>query len=98
MFEAGRMIAPTLGHRPGRPRDVHSLWWWVDHPDGTVSYCIVRRQESGAPSGLTLAFHGETDDQARAAYEEWVDLQHERTQRNAARRARWGPAGTGKMA
>jgi len=91
------MTTPTLGVEPGRPRDVHSSSWFVDHEDGTVSYCIVRRAEAGAPNAQVLAFKGESDGDALAGYEEWRELQHERTVRNAERRSRWGPEGKGKM-
>ena len=98
MYEAAVVSAPTLEVRPGRPRDVHSGWCWVDHPDGTVSYVIHRRAESGAPSGVTLAFHGETEAEAYGAYEDWGMTQYDRVRRGAERRAKWGPLGTGKMA
>lgn len=58
---------------------------------------ILRRAEAGSPSGLTLAFEAANDAEALAAYNEWEDAQHDRTYRNAERRANWGPLGTGKM-
>ena len=91
------MRAPTLETLPGRPRDVTNAGWWVDHDDGTVSFVIVRRVESGAPNGTTLAFHGKTEEDALAHYEEWRANQGIKVERAAERRAKWGPEGKGKM-
>jgi hypothetical protein len=82
----------------GRPRDVTNRGWFVDHDDGSVSYVIVRRAESGGPNAMSLAFHGETEAAALSAYGRWLDVQHERVYRNADRRSKWGPEGNGKMA
>jgi hypothetical protein len=91
------MAAPALGARPGRPRNVTNRDWLVDHPDGRVSFVTLRRAESGGPSNLVLAFEGADDAEARGSYLDWLDEQHERVTRMAARRAKWGPLGTGKM-
>lgn len=89
--------APSLETRPGRPREVSGTSWWVDHPDGSVSYVIVRRAESGAPNGMTLAFHGTDERETTGRYEEWLATQGERVVRQAERRSKWGILGTGKV-
>jgi hypothetical protein len=91
------MGVPTLETRRGRPRNVTNRDWFVDHPDGRVSFVTLRRAESDGPSSLVLAFEGADDAEARSSYLDWLDEQHERVTRMAARRAKWGPLGTGKM-
>ena len=93
----GMKRAPALEPHPGRPRDVRHNSCWVDHEDGTVSFVIHRRAEGGAPSGLSLAFHGATEAEAMVFHEEWSSEQREAMLKRAGRRAKWGPLGTGPM-
>lgn len=76
--------------RPGKPRDVRTGGFWVDHADGRVSWVITRRQEGGAPNGMLLAFEGATEAEARERYFRWGGTQAQRVERNAERRAKWG--------
>jgi hypothetical protein len=91
-------VSAALTIRPGRPRDVHGTWWFVDHPDGRVTYTIVRRAEAGAPGGLVLGFEAADDAAALVAYQAWRNVQADRVVRNAERRSKWGPLSTGKLA
>jgi hypothetical protein len=71
---------------------------WRYDIDGTVTMTVYRRVESGAPSGWPHEFTAATEQEAEAAYVQFCSDNYDRHLRNAARRAKWGPLGTGKIA
>lgn len=84
-------VPAPVAPRAGKPRNVHGTWWWSDHEDGRVSYCIIRRQEGSAPNGNVLGFEGATEEEALELHAAWIQAQYERVTRTAERRANWGP-------
>lgn len=90
-------IAAELEPRSGRPYNVRSGRHFRKNDDGTVSYAIVRREESGAPSGAIYYFTGADEAAALACFEQWCDQRYEVVRRQSERRSKWGPLGAGKM-
>jgi len=90
-------VIASIDPRPGRPRVIDSRSWFVDHGDGRVSYCTIRRVEGGAPNGLVLGFEAASEAAALALFDRYREEQGVRVERNAERRGKWGPEGKGMM-
>ena len=90
-------VAAELEPLPGKPYDVRNGHHWRANDDGSVSYAITYRREEAAPA-VVYYFTGATAEDALKRYEQWLGQRNKTVVRQAERRAKWGPLGTGKMA
>jgi hypothetical protein len=78
------------------PRIRTASSWYEDNDDGTVTLVVLRRVEQAAGVWNKLRFRAATDAEAEDAYDSYCELSAERSQVQAARRLRWGPAGVSR--
>lgn len=90
----GRALVRTPENAKPRIRTASS--WYEDNDDGTVTLVVLRRVEQAMGVWNKVRCHGATDAEAEAAYEAYCERGGEESQRRAARRLRWGPAGVSR--
>lgn len=72
---------------------------WFRNTDQGVTLTVIRRtgRDQFAGGWEELHFDGMDEAECEAAYGDYCQQGQERSVRQAERRARWGPLGTGRM-
>jgi hypothetical protein len=78
------------------PRIRTASSWFEDNDDGTVTLVVLRRVEQSMGVWNKVRCDGATDAEAEAAYDRYCEQGAEKSQKQAARRLRWGPAGVSR--